>query len=116
MQPEPFTLTEDAVFWAIKALRARHGGANTPQKLVYRPRAPDDVIKALDRLYRCRRIDPIHLEVLGRCAERGYAPSAKDPRDAPERKLWDEAMRALGPVPARRKIVRPSLTPREKVA
>ena len=94
---EPFRSAEEAWFWTMSALIARRDGARITagkgEKV--RPCEPDDVIKCLDRLYRCRRIDLIHARILRLWGERGIAP---DPRHLSERAdaaQWREAMNRL---------------------
>jgi hypothetical protein len=93
---EPFRSAEQAWFWTMAALRARHeGGSNPAGRGVPRPCEPDDVVRCLDGLYRRKRIDISHARVLRAFGERGYAP---DPRRAAERseaRLWAEAMSLL---------------------
>ncbi len=93
----PFPSAQDAWFWTIGALRARHTGSHSHGFQVVRPCEPDDVLRCLDRLYRNCNIDGHHARVLRRWGERQMAPDrARTPRA--EVRLWDEAMDRLGPV------------------
>lgn len=90
--PEPFPDAEQAWFWTMASLRARHDGA-VRRSGAGRPRPcePDDVIRCLDQLYRRRRIDLAHGMALRIWGERQVAPRAEH-RDAA---LWREAMDRL---------------------
>jgi hypothetical protein len=92
---EPFRSVEQAWFWTIGALRARHEGACRTSGTVLRPCEPDDVIVCLDNLYRRKRIDLSHARVLRVWGERGMAPDARLPAERTEARLWGEAMDLL---------------------
>jgi hypothetical protein len=94
MPPEPFRSAEEAWFWTVNALAARRDGASGGQG-IERPCDPDDVIRALDQLYRHRRIDLLHARVLRIWGDRQCAPSALSPRDRSDWRLWREAMDRL---------------------
>jgi hypothetical protein len=87
-QAEHFHSAEEAWFWTMAALTARHDGARIVagkgDKL--RPCEPDDVVKCLDRLYRHRRIDLTHARILRIWGERGAAPDARQPAERRERR------------------------------
>ncbi len=90
---EPFADAEQAWFWTMAALRARHEGASRRSGTAQpRPCDPDDVIRCLDQLYRRRRIDLAHGVALRVWGERQVPPRAGH-RDAA---LWHEAMDRLG--------------------
>ncbi len=98
----PFATATEAWFWTMDCLADRRdprvriaGGGNLARRgpLVRRPCDPDDIVKALDRLYRMRRIDLAHARVMARWAQRREEP----PRAAgQEFALWREAMDRLG--------------------
>jgi hypothetical protein len=92
---EPFRTAEQAWFWTMAALIARHSGASRPGGSVPRPCEPDDVILCLDTLYRRKRIDLAHARVLRVWGERGTAPDARLPAERIEARLWGEAMALL---------------------
>jgi hypothetical protein len=92
---EPFRSVEQAWFWTMAALIARHSGASRPGGGVPRPCEPDDVILCLDALYRRKRIDLAHARVLRTWGERGIAPDARLPAERTEARLWTEAMTLL---------------------
>jgi hypothetical protein len=91
-----FPSAEQAWFWTMSALAARHTGASTRDSArIPRPCDPDDVIRALDQLYRQRRIDLVHARILRIWGERGAAPSARHPGQASDARIWREAMDRL---------------------
>jgi hypothetical protein len=98
-----FPSAQDAWFWSVGALRARHEGARrSGGPRIPRPCDPDDVIRAVDRLWRDGRLGPAHLRAMRLCGERGLPP---EPARAAEReiaRLWQEAMAELA-VPLRAK-------------
>jgi hypothetical protein len=91
----PFRSARDAWLWTMTALVARRGGRRSTPGGTERPCDPDDVVKALDTLYRQRRIDLVQVHVLRRWGERGTEPSAAVPSEQPDYRLWHEALRAL---------------------
>lgn len=99
----PFADAAQAWFWTVAALAARHGagighrssrsdGRGGPR--VQRPCDPDDVIRALDLLYRRGGIGPLHARVLRRWGERFTVPPAGGTAAA-DAELWAEAMAQL---------------------
>ncbi len=92
---EPFHDVEQAWFWTMGALRARHGGSRSGGGAVKRPCEPDDVVKCLDHLYRNRRIDLGHARVLRVWGERRVAPDVRRASEHLDAVLWDEAMDRL---------------------
>jgi hypothetical protein len=94
---EPFRSADEAWFWTMAALIARQEGARivAGAGTVQRPCEPDDVVKALDRLYRQRRIDLQHARIMRIWGERGCAPDARVPAERGDARLWREAMDRL---------------------
>jgi hypothetical protein len=90
---EPFETVEDAWFWTMGALASRRDGASSSAASVPRPCEPDDVVKALDGLYRQRRIDLMHAHILRIYGERQVRPDAE--KEAGDLRLWREAMTRL---------------------
>jgi hypothetical protein len=103
---EPFESAEAAWLWTMSSLIGRRDGTGSGHSAISRPCTPDDVVVALERLYRTGRVRPIHATVLRRWGEQGYAPSHADLRDAPDRQIWDQALVALEPELMARGIVR----------
>ena len=93
--PEPFRSAEQAWFWTVAALEARHAGATRPGGSVPRPCDPDDVMRCLDLLYWRKRIDLSHARVLRAWGERGVAPDMRHPAERREARLWTEALDRL---------------------
>jgi hypothetical protein len=91
---EPFEDVEQAWFWTMGALRARHDGASAGRGSVPRPCEPDDVVRCLDQLYRHRRIDLAHARILRSWGERQMAPGA-DNGSRHDAALWREALGRL---------------------
>ncbi len=92
-----FRSADEAWFWTMAALMARREGARivAGAGTTQRPCEPDDVIKALDRLYRQRRIDLQHARIMRIWGERGCAPDARVPGERGDARLWQEAMSRL---------------------
>lgn len=95
--PEPFHSAEEAWFWTMAALVARREGARyaANQGRVIRPCEPDDVVKALDTLYRRRRIDLVHARILRIWGERQIAPNPAYASERCDWRLWREAIARL---------------------
>jgi hypothetical protein len=114
---QPFRSAEEAWFWTMAALVARRDGARivSGRGLVSRPCEPDDVVKALDRLYRHRRIDLAHARIMRIWGERGTAPDPTSLRERGDYRLWNEAMERLD-WPLRMKGIVAGPEPREAEA
>ncbi len=97
--PEPFRSAEQAWFWTMAALLARHEGGTgsrpSGQGRVPRPCEPDDVVRCLDGLYRRKRIDIAHARVLRTWGERGVRPDRQRPSERIDARLWAEALALL---------------------
>jgi len=95
-QVRPFATAEEAWFWTVAALNARAAGARIVAGLgIPRPCEPDDVVRCLDRLYRHRRIDIVHVKVLKAFGDRGVPPDMRHPGDRTALRLWREALARL---------------------
>ena len=93
---EPFRNAEQAWFWTMAALLARHEGGGRPRGSgVPRPCEPDDVVRCLDGLYRRKRIDLAHARVLRVWGERGVSPDRDRGAERDEARLWREAITLL---------------------
>jgi hypothetical protein len=97
----PFDDAAQAWFWTVAALAARHGnglGRRTPGSQagprIPRPCDPDDIIRALDLLYRRGGIGPAHARILRHWGERFTVPTAGGTKSA-DAVLWAEAMDQL---------------------
>ena len=97
----PWFTVEAAWFATMTTLAARRDGC----RLRPGPASQaDDVVKALDHLYRQRRIELAHARVLRVWGERGEAPNAAAPHEREDARLWAEAMDRLQ-LPLRMKII-----------
>ena len=93
---EPFPDAGAAWFWALSALKARHGGASGGgSSRIVRPCEPDDVIVAAERLLRSGRLSSAHVRVLQTWGARSVAPDAMLQGDRDDARLWREALDAL---------------------
>ena len=104
----PFDTAEEAWFWFLQANEARQAGARirAGEGLVHRPCEPLDILRAVDRLYRQRRLLRDHLLVLAHYGRRQMAPEPDRPRERRDHGLWREAFLALAPVLTAKGIVR----------
>lgn len=93
--PTPFTGAEQAWFWTAGALAARRDGVRSSGPRIPRPCEPDDVIRALDLLYRCQGIGLDHARALRRWGDRGMAPDPRLPAERADALLWAEALDRL---------------------
>ncbi len=103
-----FATADQAWFWTLRALAARHGAsqptgtaraswtaASRPRVKIRRPCDPDDIIRALDLLLRRGEITLDHARTLRRWGERGIAPARVLAPDEEDVKLWNEAIERL---------------------
>jgi hypothetical protein len=91
-----FRSAEDAWFWTMAALQARHSGANhSSGGRLARPCEPDDVVRCLDHLFRGRRVAAEHARAMKRWGERGVRPDPARPAERRDFELWFEAMSHL---------------------
>ncbi|MCF3948283.1 hypothetical protein AiwAL_14235 [Acidiphilium sp. AL] len=88
---KPFASAERAWLWAAGCLAARRAGQPAPRDPAM-PCTPETILLRLDRLYRARRIDLVHVRILRRWGDRGRAP---DPRRGGDRNDWRQWRAAL---------------------
>jgi hypothetical protein len=86
----PFSSAKEARFWTMSAITAAAAGA--PSARSRGGPSPDDVVKALDRLYRNRRIDLEHARVLRIWGNKRREPDPTVPGQAGDARLWSEAI------------------------
>ena len=91
-EPQPFTTAEEAWYWTLACLASRHGDA-LPR--VLRGYRPEDVLQCLDKLYRHRRVQLVHVRIMRLWGERARAPNSAYPRERCDWGLWREAMDRL---------------------
>lgn len=96
---EPFPSAEDAWFWFVQAQEAKSAGARVVAGLglTQRPCEPTDVHRAVDRLYRQRKLLRDHLHVLVHYGRRLMAPDPERHREARASALWREAFDRIAP-------------------
>ncbi len=92
---DAFPDAETAWFWTMAALAARRDGSRSSAPRTARCCEPDDVLRCLDRLYRCRRIDLLHARILRIWGERGVAPNPAFASERCDARIWREAMDRL---------------------
>jgi hypothetical protein len=94
---EPFLNAEEAWFWFIAAMKAREDGARFTAGMgkAVRPCEPVDIYKAMERLYRMRRLQIDHIKILRHYGRRGVAPDQYYAREMIAYRLWCEALHIL---------------------
>ena len=104
----PFNSAEEAWFWFIAAQEAKSDGARFTSGLglLPRPCEPLDILKAVDRLYRHRRLCRDHLLVLRHYGRRRLPPDDRRVKELRAHTLWHEAMERIGEVLENKGIVR----------
>lgn len=90
--PQPFRTAEEAWYWTLACLAGRHGDGLPPAPRRFKP---EDVLQCLDRLYRCRRVQLVHVRIMRLWGERARAPNPAYPRERCDWELWHEAMDRL---------------------
>ena len=94
---QPFSSAEEAWFWFIQAYDARQDGAKVAagNALFPRPCEPLDILSALDKLYRNRRLVMDHMLVLRHYGRRLLPPDPDRPKELRAYYLWREALDRL---------------------
>lgn len=103
----PFPSAEEAWFWFIQAQEAKAAGARVRAGLglTERPCEPLDIYRAVDRLYRQRKLLRDHLHVMAHYGRRLSAPDSSRDREARAAILWAEAFEQLAPLLRQKGIV-----------
>lgn len=103
----PFPSAEEAWFWFIQAQEAKAAGARVRAGLglTERPCEPLDIYRAVDRLYRQRKLLRDHLHVMAHYGRRLSAPDSSRDREARAAVLWAEAFEQLAPLLRQKGIV-----------
>ncbi|MCE2510385.1 MAG: hypothetical protein J4G10_05345 [Alphaproteobacteria bacterium] len=93
----PFATAEEAWFWFVQCFQARRAGARigAGRGETVRPCDPDDVLAAVNRLYRRRCLRREHLLVLSEYGERLLPPDGNRKGEAAAARLWEEALDRL---------------------
>ena len=104
----PFRSAGEAWLWTMATLLARRDGAGPSWRPEGPPRPcdPDDVIRALDTLYRQRSVELLHVRILRIWGERQTAPPGRRLQQRSDWRLWHQAMGQLEWVLRARGIVR----------
>lgn len=105
---QPFERAEDAWFWFMAAQMARNEGAriSAGQGSVSRPCEPGDILQALNRLYRQRRLSMDHIRILKFYGERFMAPDPRRSKEIRAAIFWQRAMELLTEILESKGIVR----------
>lgn len=103
----PFPSAEEAWFWFVQAQEAKAAGARVRAGLglTERPCEPIDIYRAVDRLYRQRKLLRDHLHVMAHYGRRLSAPDSARDREARAAVLWGEAFERLTPLLRQKGIV-----------
>ena len=89
---QPFRTAEDAWYWTLACLANRQGGGAPPPARDFKP---EHVLQCLDRLYRQRRVQIVHVRIMRLWGERARAPNPAYPRERCDWALWREALDRL---------------------
>lgn len=100
---EPFATVEEAVFWAVPALIARHEGVRFVAGMGdLRPCEPMDMQVILAGLIRSRRLVAMHVKAVMQFGQIGWPPSPHSREESRFVPWWDEALdRMYGPLVAK---------------
>lgn len=93
----PFATPAEAWFWGMQCFAARAEGARfrADQSAVARPCEPDDLLVALERLVRARKLRAAHVRTLFAFGRRLSPPDERQPEEQRAALLWDEALDRL---------------------
>lgn len=103
----PFKNAEEAWFWFIQAQTARNEGAKivAGAGIAPRPCEPVDIIKALERLYRNRRVSMEQVMVLRNFGRQLLSPDPRRPKEKHAHFLWHDALDKLEEILIQKRIV-----------
>lgn len=93
----PFSCAEEAWFWFVQAQIARNEGAKIKSGVgaFMRPCEPVDILAALERLYRARRVLMDHILVLRHYGQRMIPPDPRVHKEMRAHQLWHEGLDRL---------------------
>lgn len=94
--PRPFPSVEAELRWSIEELSRRQGGRSFVVREHNRPCEPDDITRALDRLWNEGKVSRAQIECLGRYIEKGRAPNEAVRGELMDFALWRHAIAQLG--------------------
>lgn len=103
----PFKNAEEAWFWFIQAQTARNEGAKivAGAGIAPRPCEPVDIIKALEKLYRNRRVSMDQVMVLRNFGRQLLSPDPRRPKEKHAYFLWHDALDKLEEILILKRIV-----------
>ena len=91
-----FLSAEEAWFWYVRCETARLEGVRFHAEAdEMRPCDPDDIYRAVMRLYRTGRIVAGHLKVIGCFGRMGFPPDPRSREEEMAARIWDETMDLL---------------------
>jgi len=95
---EPFSSTEEAWFWTVKAQRLIEEGAHIRANISKHPKncEPRDILCVISRLTRQGKLRRQHLRTLYRFGLEERCPDPEAPEDAPHATFWEQAIGCLG--------------------
>lgn len=93
MTRRTFANAQDAWIWTMRQLMARKNGGAIVDDAA--PFEPDEIVRAVDALYRRRRIDLVHARILRIWGERQVAPNPDVQSERCDWRLWREAIDRL---------------------
>jgi len=93
----PFSNAEEAWFWFVRSERARREGARLTESAASetRPCEPDDIYRAVMRLFHRRLIGRQHLKTLAEFGWRECPPDSRVREEEHPLCLWDDALDRL---------------------
>lgn len=103
----PFKNAEEAWFWFIQAQTARNEGAKivAGAGIAPRPCEPVDIITALERLYRNRRVSMEQVMVLRNFGRQLLSPDPRHSKEKHAHFLWRDALDKLEEILIQKRIV-----------
>src|SRR5688500_8988508 len=92
-----FATAQEAWFWGMQCFAARAEGARfrADQSAIARPCEPDDLLVAVERLVRLRRLRAAHVRTLFAFGRRLAPPDPRCREEAQAAQFWDEALDRL---------------------
>ncbi len=102
-----FATAEEAWFWFMRTEKARAEKAKGARwdTLNERPCDPDDIFSCVARLYRGRKLCPLHLEVMGEYGFLDRDPYTDDDTEVLDWIIWMDAFDILEPYLLEKEII-----------
>lgn len=94
---EPFQSGEDAWFWFVRCQRLRDDRVQPISSMgtLARPCDPDDIYRAVKRLYKQHLLSAAHLRILSQYGLAERAPDKRCSEEIAAARLWEEAIALL---------------------